>query len=141
MDYMKTTFVAGKKYGFIAKIVVPIATPTDSVNRFTIEFGYDQLTLASRYQVGASMAEPVRKLNNAAVAYETALAGAQQKITFTLQTITVIPRGGGIVIIGPPNFIFDEVCEPIINSDSGSLATTGGVEIQDLPYDSTCVFF
>jgi hypothetical protein len=38
-------------------------------------------------------------------------------LTFTIQTITDIPRGGGIVIRGPANFIFDKVCLPTAIED------------------------
>jgi hypothetical protein len=183
LDYMKNAFRAGFKYGFVAKIRVPQIAPTNSLNRFTIEFGYDKMVIDDRYSVGIYPARMVRKLINADIAYTTSLVadsttaniaaparrmlleqgsyakgcalsgdgngqcmeqnevdisadGAVRRdlatfdvqsitsgnklvntLTFTIQTITDIPRGGGIVIRGPANFIFDKVCLPTAIED------------------------
>jgi hypothetical protein len=54
----------------------------------------------------------VRKLLNAGIAYTNPLKGVQNRLTFTVQTITDIFRGGGIIIKGPAYFIFEENCGP-----------------------------
>ncbi|CAD7959922.1 unnamed protein product [Amoebophrya sp. A25] len=138
MDSMRTGFVAGKKYGIKTKIKVPNFTMVDSLNRFTIEFGYDELDPAKRFAAGSYPAPIVRKLLNANVNYETSLRGAVNKIFFSLQTITDIQRGGGLVITGPSGFIFAAACLPVAVDPPPGIRNPPNT---DLPFDATCTSF
>lgn len=139
MNYIKSGFQRGMKYGFKTKIKVPEQTDTSSINRFTIEFGYHSLARQFRYAAATFPAPLVRKLLNAEIGYKTSRNATLNEITFSLQTVTDIPRGGGIVISGPGGFFFDPVCLPvavIAAKVKGQEAAAEGDT--DLPFDATC---
>jgi len=117
------------KYGFAAKIRVPLVPPTGSGNQFTIEFGYNEMDHIERLEAGVMSAPLVRKIINGYIDYTTGIVGLQTDLTFTLRTITPIPVAGGIMIMGPRSFRFDEFCQP--KPYKGS---------PDFPYDSTCLY-
>merc|ERR1719235_1683279 len=104
---MKAAWKPNVKYGMTAKIRVPVRSPTASSNLFTIEFGYDQDEIEDRLEAGAAEANMVQKLINGAVDYLTNIAGQNNTIYFSIQTISKIEFTGGLVIIGPPNFSFN----------------------------------
>ena len=132
---MKLGFRAGVKYGLEAKIRIPEQTATDSLNRFSIEFGYDELIRERRFLAGISPAPLVRKLLNPGVDYETSLKSARNLIYFSIQTVTGIPRGGGILIVGPSNFLFETSCLPVAVDPPPGVVDPPNT---DLPFDTTC---
>lgn len=129
MDYMQLPWTPGVIYGFACKIRIPMVPPTGSANQFTIEFGYNEDLLANRLEAGTAAAPVVQRLINGAITYTTSIMNLPVDITFTLRTVTTIPEGGGLVIIGPPNFVFQQFCQPKPASSS-----------PELPYDSTCLY-
>jgi hypothetical protein len=46
---------------FQTRIVVPMNAPTASLNRYTIEFGYDKYVIEDRHMMGITNARMVRK--------------------------------------------------------------------------------
>ncbi|CAE7865160.1 MGLL [Symbiodinium necroappetens] len=129
MDYMQLPWTPGVIYGFACKIRIPMVPPTGSANQFTIEFGYNEDLLTNRLEAGTAAAPVVQRLINGAITYTTSIMNLPVDITFTLRTVTNIPEGGGLVIIGPPNFVFQQFCQPKPASSS-----------PELPYDSTCLY-
>jgi len=129
IDYMQSTWIPGIKYGFVAKIRVPMLPPTASANQFSIEFGYSETEHGGRLEAGVVEAPLVRRVINGKVDYTTSIMGQQAEITFSMRTVTKIPRAGGLVIVGPPNFLFDALCQP-----------KPAIGFPELPYDSTCLF-
>jgi hypothetical protein len=136
IDYMKAQWKPNTKYGFKAKINVPVRSPTSSSNIFTIEFGYDQDEIEDRLEAGAAEANMVQKLINGAVDYLTNIAGQNNTIYFSIQTISKIEFTGGLVIIGPPNFSFNRR-----NPKAGGPCTPKPLPgYPEMPADSTCTF-
>lgn len=129
IDYMQSTWIPGIKYGFVAKIRVPMLPPTASANFFSIEFGYSESEHSGRLEAGVVQAPLVRRVINGKVDYTTSIMGQQAEITFSMRTVTQVPRAGGIVIVGPPNFLFEALCQP-----------KPAIGFPELPYDSTCLF-
>eukprot|EP00397_Hematodinium_sp_SG-2012_P000096 GEMP01000096.1.p1 GENE.GEMP01000096.1~~GEMP01000096.1.p1 ORF type:complete len:3237 (+),score=651.26 GEMP01000096.1:50-9760(+) len=127
IDYMNNYWLPDVVYGFSTKIRVPELSPTASQNHFTIEFGYDQSRLENRPVAGTTSVLRARKLVNARVDYTSNIVSAPNTIAFFVETITEIPRGGGLVIVGPPNFEFPRRCSPKPVLDG-----------PELPYDTTC---
>jgi hypothetical protein len=129
IDYMQAEWIPGVKYGFIARIQIPVLPPTTASNFFSIEFGYLGLKQADRLEAGVVEAPMVRRIINGMVSFITSIVGIKAEIIFSMQLITKIPRAGGLVILGPPNFMFEKHCQP---KPVGSFP--------ELPYDSTCLF-
>ncbi|CAJ1337836.1 unnamed protein product, partial [Effrenium voratum] len=119
----------GVIYGFACKIRIPMVPPTGSANQFTIEFGYNEDLLANRLEAGTTEAPVVQRLINGAITYTTSIMNMAVDITFSVRTITNIPEGGGLVVIGPPNFLFQTRCQP-----------KPATNFPELPYDSTCLY-
>ena len=71
----------------------------------------------------------VRRIINGSVGFTTNIIGRVAEISFSMRLITRIPRAGGLVILGPPNFFFPRHCQP---KPVGAFP--------ELPYDSTCLF-
>ncbi|CAD7936806.1 unnamed protein product [Amoebophrya sp. A120] len=138
IDSVRAGFVPGERYGIRTKITVPNFTSVDSLNRFTIEFGYDELTADRRYAAGSYPAPIVRKLLNANVDYDTSLKASANRIHFSLQTITDIERGGGLVITGPSGFLFAAACLPVAVDPPPGVRDPPNT---DLPFDTTCTSF
>lgn len=128
IDYMQSTWIPGIKYGFIAKIRVPLLAPTASANQFSIEFGYSESENSGRLEAGVVPAPLVKRVIGGGIGYTTSIVGERAEITFSMRTVTHIPRAGGIVIVGPPNFKFDDKCQP-----------KPAIGFPELPYDSTCL--
>jgi hypothetical protein len=129
IDYMQAEWIPGVKYGFIAKIRVPVLAPTTASNFFSIEFGYDGLNEKDRLEAGSVEAPMVRRIINGGIGFTTSIIGRRAEISFSMRLITHIPRAGGLLILGPPNFQFDEHCQPKPVSS-----------FPELPYDTTCLF-
>eukprot|EP00434_Breviolum_minutum_P017959 symbB.v1.2.015837.t1/scaffold1189.1/size132999/2 len=129
MDYMQLAWTPGTIYGFACKIRIPMVPPTGSANQFTIEFGYNQDNEINRLEAGTAAAPTVQRLINGAITYTTSIIALAVDITFSVRTITNIPEGGGLVIIGPPNFLFSTFCQP-----------KPATNYPELPYDSTCLY-
>ncbi|CAJ1401260.1 unnamed protein product, partial [Effrenium voratum] len=129
MDYMQLAWTPGVIYGFACKIRIPMVPPTGSANQFTIEFGYNEDLLANRLEAGTTEAPVVQRLINGAITYTTSIMNMAVDITFSVRTITNIPEGGGLVVIGPPNFLFQTRCQP-----------KPATNFPELPYDSTCLY-
>lgn len=129
MDYMQLAWTPGVKYGFACKIRIPMVPPTGSANQFTIEFGYNQDLEINRLEAGTAEAPTVQRLINGAITYTTSIIALAVEITFSVRSITTIPEGGGLVIIGPPNFLFQTYCQP-----------KPATNYPELPYDSTCLY-
>lgn len=123
------TVMPGTIYGFACKIRIPMVPPTGSANQFTIEFGYNQDNEINRLEAGTAAAPTVQRLINGAITYTTSIIALAVDITFSVRTITNIPEGGGLVIIGPPNFLFSTFCQP-----------KPATNYPELPYDSTCLY-
>eukprot|EP00930_Biecheleria_cincta_P035419 TRINITY_DN24361_c0_g2_i1.p1 TRINITY_DN24361_c0_g2~~TRINITY_DN24361_c0_g2_i1.p1 ORF type:complete len:3364 (+),score=509.29 TRINITY_DN24361_c0_g2_i1:80-10171(+) len=129
MDYMQQPWTPGVIYGLACKIRIPMVPPTGSANQFTIEFGYNEDLHDNRLEAGVFKGPMVQRLINGVIGYTTSVMGRKVDISFAVQTVTTIPEGGGLVIIGPPNFIFERNCQP-----------KPATNFPELPYDSTCLF-
>ncbi|CAK0879676.1 unnamed protein product [Prorocentrum cordatum] len=130
LDSIQTAWTPGVKYGFAAKIRLPRYPPTGSANYFCIEFGFDETYDANRLEAGVTEGPQIQTLINGGVSFTTSITSANTTITFSVQTITSIPVGGGIVIVGPPNFKFEyPLCSP-----------KPAEGFPEMPYDSTCLF-
>ncbi|CAE8727790.1 unnamed protein product [Polarella glacialis] len=129
MDYMQSSWTPGVIYGMAAKIRIPLVPPTGSANQFTIEFGYNEILQENRLQAGVTPGPLVQRLINGGVDYTTSIMSLDVDITFSVQTVTPIPAGGALVIIGPASFTFEPFCQP--------KPATG---FPELPYDTTCLY-
>lgn len=127
IDYMQAAWNPGVIYGFLCKIQVPPLGPTASGNIFTIEFGYNELLDADRIEGGVFHAPLPQRIIYGEVTYTSNIMAQPNDLMFRMRTVTHIPRGGGIVITGPRNFVFDADCQP--KPDDG---------FPDLPADSNC---
>ncbi|CAE8736426.1 unnamed protein product, partial [Polarella glacialis] len=106
----ESQYFPNETYGFEAFIRVPDRTPTASLNEFLFEFGYDGDSLATRYAASSVPAIPVRALINARLEYTTNVESKVNDLIFQLETITAVPSGGAISMVGPPGFELPEVC-------------------------------
>lgn len=103
-------------YGFQAFLHVPQYSRTASPNEFLVEFGHAAATLAGRVAASSvqakyrAMPAPVRALVSARVDSTTSVQSKPNELIFQVQTITRIPVGGGLKIIGPPGFVIDSSC-------------------------------
>jgi len=135
------TFDASATYGFEAYIRVPNRSPTASVNEFIVEFGYTEGAIEGRFAAGTVPVKQVRSLVNAAVDYSTNVEGKANLLIFEIQTVTEVPTGGIIRIVGPPNFLIDLTCTLLpAYPPRGSpyeLAAIAHLS-QDLPADTEC---
>jgi len=107
----KATYEDTKTYGFKAFIRVPDHSPTSSVNAFIIEFGFESPFFSERIAAAVVDLRQVSALVNARVDYTNNVESKDNAMIFQVQTVTNIPQGGYIEIIGPENFRFpaDEV--------------------------------
>eukprot|EP00927_Polykrikos_kofoidii_P039777 TRINITY_DN34085_c0_g1_i1.p1 TRINITY_DN34085_c0_g1~~TRINITY_DN34085_c0_g1_i1.p1 ORF type:complete len:1924 (-),score=275.54 TRINITY_DN34085_c0_g1_i1:157-5412(-) len=112
INYMSGPWLPGLIYGFVAKISVPIFAPTGSANQFSIEFGYSENQMADRLEGGVFDAPLVKRLIYGGISFTTNIQAQASFITFEFRVISDIPRAGGIVIVGPPNFRFEPMCQP-----------------------------
>lgn len=129
IDYMQASWTPGVVYGFLCKIQVPPLGPTASGNIFAIEFGYNELYHAERMEGGTVAAPLPQRIINGEVSYTSNIKAVNDNdLMFRMRTVSHIPRGGGLVITGPRNFIFDEHCQP--KPDTG---------FPELPPDVTCM--
>jgi hypothetical protein len=136
IDYMKAAWKADVKYGMMAKIMIPVRSPTASANIYTIEFGYDEDEMEDRLEAGATEAKMVQKLINVAVNYLTNIVGRNNTLWFRVQTVSKIPFAGGLVIIGPPNFQF---CKNPNEEGGCSCWPKPLPGYPEFPPDATCV--
>jgi hypothetical protein len=98
-------------YSFAVEITVPPQSPTNMVNSFIFEMGYNEVDMMSRKAANIITVPPVRALKNAAVSYRTSIITRENLLQFTLETVTTIPALGGIEITAPPGFVFEASCE------------------------------
>jgi hypothetical protein len=129
IDYMKGPWIPGLIYGFQARIRVPEIAPTRSANQFSIEFGYSGQIAADRDEAGVFPAPLVKRLINGMLSYTTNIEARDAEIIFGFRTITHIPRAGGILIRGPPNYVFQPICQP-----------KALVGYPEFPHATTCLY-
>eukprot|EP00933_Yihiella_yeosuensis_P016417 TRINITY_DN1403_c1_g1_i1.p1 TRINITY_DN1403_c1_g1~~TRINITY_DN1403_c1_g1_i1.p1 ORF type:complete len:1672 (+),score=277.91 TRINITY_DN1403_c1_g1_i1:210-5018(+) len=129
-------------YGFQAYVMVPKRSPTDAPNVFTVEFGYDGTTLATRYAASSVPCALVMSLVNAQIDYITNVESKVNDLIFQLETATVIPPGGGLVITGPGGFGMPECNLQVAPHARGSTYQVNPLinKVKMLPTDVTCMF-
>jgi hypothetical protein len=130
IEYLKEAFLPGNKYGFRTMIRVPPISPSNAPNAFTLELGYDERNSDLRTEACMSEARLVRALINGAVSYRTNIRTLENIITFSIQVVTSIPRDGGLVFTGPPEFTFEPECSP-----------KAEIGFPELPFDSSCAAY
>ncbi|CAD7940504.1 unnamed protein product [Amoebophrya sp. A25] len=124
--------VANKHYGFIVAVEVPNYMPHGSFGNFTAEFGYDGTTLAHRPYAGVIEAPKIRALTGATIDYSNNVRSKETRLELTIETVTELPQGGGLVIIAPDKFTFPKPncgLEPMVPLPEG---------FSDLPSGTTC---
>ncbi|CAD7936810.1 unnamed protein product [Amoebophrya sp. A120] len=115
-------------YSFTCNVLVPMYGPTMSPAYYYVEIGYDGATLAERPFGGVVPFVGVSSLVNAVVDYSTNVAGKESVLTFEIQTVTPVPQGGGLEIVGPVGFVvMHETIMPAVK--------TQGTDYQSLPSD------
>lgn len=99
--WTNVTFVGAETYGFQYMLTVPDYSPFSSSNSFFVEVGYRTNLSDYRYFSQVIDAPPVQTITNAAVSYESNLAGYQNNfIEFAFQLTTPMTSGAGLVIRG-----------------------------------------
>lgn len=119
MTWSPHLFEVSKTYGFQASIRLPAHSPTNSVNNFIIELGFESPFFNDRIaaatvpvaltQQAASinpgaLTNQLQALSNAHVDYSNNVESKENLLVFQLQIITRIAPGGKIEITGPPGF-------------------------------------
>ncbi|CAD7968709.1 unnamed protein product [Amoebophrya sp. A120] len=99
---------ANKHYGFKVPVQVPNYAPHGSMANFTVEFGYDGTTLATRPFGGVIPAPKIRALTSASVGYSTNVANRENRLSFTIGTVTQLPQNGGLVLISPTGYLYEK---------------------------------
>merc|ERR1719201_851619 len=130
IEYLKEPFIPNYKYGFRTKIRVPAISPSNAPNAFTIELGYDERDANRRTEACTTEAPLVQALINGAISYRTNIRSLSNTVIFSIQVVTRIPRDGGLVFVGPPEFLFDEECSP-----------KAEIGYPEMPYDSSCAAY
>jgi hypothetical protein len=130
IEYLKEPFIPNYKYGFRTKIRVPPISPSNAPNAFTIELGYDERDANRRMEACTTQSPLVQALINGAISYRTNIRSLANTVIFSIQVVTRIPRDGGLVFVGPPEFLFEEECSP-----------KAEIGYPEMPYDSSCAAY
>jgi hypothetical protein len=155
IEYLREPFMPGYLYGFRTKIRVPGISPSNAPNAFTLELGYDERDPDRRTEACMIVSPLVQALINGAIGYRTNIKERMNTVIFSVQVVTRIPRDGGLVFVGPPEFRFgppeilaelirckaDQLAEGCEESDEGAaLECSPKAEIgfPEIPYDSSC---
>ncbi|CAJ1399696.1 unnamed protein product [Effrenium voratum] len=107
-------YAAGTSYGFACSIRVPAVAPVTSARAFFVEFGYDQQSWdeGARLLAGRIEAPPIRALRNTQVEHLSHLQGQATRLTFQVEVVTPIQKGGALLIRSPPGFVMASPCVP-----------------------------
>jgi hypothetical protein len=130
IEYLKEPFIPNYKYGFRTKIRVPPISPSNAPNAFTIELGYDERDPMRRTEACTTESPLVQALINGAISYRTNIRALENTVIFSIQVVTTIPRDGGLVFVGPPEFLFESECSP-----------KAEINYPEMPYDSSCAAY
>lgn len=98
LEYLSGPLVEGKTYGISASIIVPRNSPTSSANVFTIQIGDGEAAVAA--------APAVQAVVGADISYQSSIAGATNLVCVSVRTVSLISRGGSLMITVPGGFQF-----------------------------------
>lgn len=97
-------FIAGRRYGLAAKVVVPDAPNTASIDAFFVQCGPEELTLPTRPMAAILGAPDVAALVDLSVGYTNNIVGAANRLRFSVRTTALVNEKGALVIKGPAGF-------------------------------------